>query len=73
MSLKRDIKELLLIKVPKTSCIETSVSLATVSEAVVTTTVASSTPNSNPETTKRLDHNNKGLILFICMKYIRTS
>ena len=53
MSFKKDIKELVLITVPKTSCIFTSVRSATVSEAVVITTAASSTPNP----TERLDRN----------------
>ena len=51
MSHKKDIKELLLIKVLKPSCIESSVILATVSESVVTTMAATPSP------TERLDRN----------------
>ena len=61
MSLKNDIKDLLLIKASKTrckfrtemgqqtnlSCIQTSEGLTTVKNAVVTTAAASSTPNPN--------------------------
>ena len=58
MSLKKDVKKILLIKAPKTSCIVTSVSVTTVTKAVVTTTAASSTPTQNSQTTERLDRNN---------------
>ena len=57
MYLKKVVKKLLLIKAHKTSCIVTSVSLTTVSEAVVTTSAASLTPTPNSSNTERFDHN----------------
>ena len=79
MSLKKDISGLLHIKTrfksrtameqqTKSSCIETFMGLATVSDAVITTKAASATPNLNSETTESPDYNSFMLFnIIFCM------